>query len=618
MALRRSRARQKTPPSRLAALEPAAVAAESARALTAATAAVPLGGTSAWSSWKYGNREWQIEAWRLYDIIPELRFLAGWIGDSVSQARLYVTRINDSGEETGEIDDDHIARLATMPLGTGSQRDDNLRLMGIDLAVGGEAWVIGEGAMTANPEGWYVLSGSQIHRIGDTVQVRRPMAIGGGILTLTDGEDVLIRAWRPHPNDIAQSDSPTRSAIPPLREIELLTKREFAELESRLTGAGVWFLPEGLDFPRGEGDPEGASGLMAYMQRAAAQNIRDQSNANAMVPIFVTIPDQMMEHVDKLKPVTFWSELSEHITPMKEKAIIRVASAFEIPSELLTGLGDSNHWSAWAVGEEGIKRIKPYLACIADTLTRGFLIPLLEREGIADPERYAYAFDVAPLAVRPNRLTEALELWDRFLISDEEAVKSGAFTEGQMPDEDERRQMLLFRSVVARPELLTDPAIQAALGMVGPQAITVTAEPVPALPEAPAEENAPPVEPDNPGSSPRQAAARTLFIASKALTLRALEMAGGRLATLAERRHRWPDTPRHELHTRIGPITPDRADRALEGAWTHVDTLATDLGVEATSLTEQLHLHARELLCRGLAHQDDLLEPVIARLERSP
>lgn len=604
-------------------------AAETARALTAATANIPLGVQGAWSSWKYGNRDWQIEAWRLYDIIPELRFLAGWIGDSVSQARLYVTKIDETGEETGEVEDAEIAKLAAVPLGTGSQRDDNLRLFGIDLAVGGEAWIVGEGAATSDPENWYVLSGSQISRSGDTVNVKRPMTIGGGVFELQDGADVLIRAWRPHPNDIYQSDSPTRSAIPPLREIELLTKREFAELESRLTGAGVWFLPEGVDFPRGEGDPEGATGFMAYLQRAMGENIRDQSRAAALVPIMASVPDHMLENLDKIKPINFWSDLSDQILPMKEKAIIRVAASFEIPSELLTGLGDSNHWSAWAVSEEGIKRIRPYLACMADTLTRGFLIPALERAGVAEADRYAYAFDTAPLAVRPNRLPEALELWDRGLLSGTEAVKAGAFSATQMPEGSERIIELVYKAVSQAPMLLTDPSIQQLIGLghATPAAIEPPpVAPAPAEPASPAdnspppEESTPPVDEAPPQASVHRAlqasatsSQERLFLACKMMVLRSLEVAGGRLTTPADRRGRWADFPRHELHTRVGPVTPDRADRVLIGAWAMADTIGSaHLGCEPDVVAAHLQAHARELLCRGLAYQDDLLEPVVA------
>lgn len=639
MAWRRPKPPQSTP-------EPvarAAVEADRARGLTAATATVELGRESAWATWKFANREWQIEAWRLYDIVPELRFLAGWIGDSVSQCRLYVTRIDETGEETGEVEDRRISEIGAQPLGSGSQRDDNLRLLGVDLAVGGEAWVVGEGALTDDPKNWFVISGSQIHRNGDLISIRRPLSAGGKVLVLTDGADVLIRAWRPHPNDIWQSDSPTRSAIPALREIELLTKREFAELESRLVGAGVWFLPEGIDFPRGEGDPEGMTGAMAMLQRAAAENIREQSRASSMVPIIATIPDNLLEHLEKFKdPSRFWSQLSEQILPMKEKAIIRVAASFEIPSELLTGLGNSNHWSAWAVSEEGIKRCRPYLATIADTLTRGFLVPALERAGYADADQYAYAFDVAPLSVRPNRLPEALELWDRFLITDDEAVRAGAFSEEDMPTEQEKLKSLLFRSVAKDPALLADPGVQAALGMYAPIAVGTPA-PTPAIEEAPAEddteapEQSPPSEPASepvgespPGTSARGsvqelaaliesdhqtisamysrwASSHLSAIACEQAVLRALEIAGGRLATHADRRGRYAGTAKHELHVRTGGVERDRADKALEGALSHVPRLAKKLGVDSLELEGCLRDYCSTLIEHGIAHSDDLL-----------
>ena len=611
----------------------AAIEADRARSLTAATATVELGRESAWASWKFANREWQIEAWRLYDIIPELRFLAGWIGDSVSQCRLYVTRVDETGEETGEVDDRRIAEIGAQPLGSGSQRDDNLRLLGVDLAVSGEAWVVGEGAFTGEAEDWFVVSGSQIRRNGQEIAIRRPLSSGGKVLTLREGRDILMRAWRPHPNDIWQSDSPTRSAIPALREIELLTKREFAELESRLVGAGVWMLPEGVDFPRGEGDPEGMTGAMAMLQRAAAENIREQSRASSMVPIIATIPDNLLEHLDKFKePSRFWSELSEHILPMKEKAIVRVAASFEIPSEILTGLGDSNHWSAWAVSEEGIKRCRPYLSTIADTLTRGFLVPALESAGIEDPDKYAYAFDVSPLSVRPNRLPEALELWDRFLITDDEAVRAGAFSEEVIPSDQERVKSLLFRSVVKDPSLLADPGFRAALGIR--EAITIGV-PAPGIEEVPAREtpdNSPPREPESDpvGETPPGVTAsfgqlqellnadhsdRMAELAIRLSAERALEIAGGRLASHADRR-RWLNTPRHQLHTRVGPVSLERAQRALAGIESCTRTAAEELGVDNEAMRVALQDVLEALLVRGTAFTSEMVGPIARRLKR--
>jgi len=612
-------------------------------ALSAATAVVDLGDGSSWKTWRFGNAQWQTEAWRLYDIVGELRKLAGRIGDSVSQARLYVTEVSETGEETGEVEDKTIQRLSAVPLGTGAQRDDCLRLAGTDLAVGGECWIVGEGAAT-NPEAaegsWFVVTGSAFSKVGDAVAVRRPQQRGSGKLVLVDGKDILIRCWRPHPNDTDQADSFTRSAIVPLREIELLTKREFAELDSRLTGAGIMFLPEGIDFPRQPEDPLGIAGFMAYIQRATAASMADQGTANSMVPLMATLPDHMIEHLDKLGPINFWSELSAEITPMKDKAITRVASQAEIPAEVLTGISDANHWTAWLISEEGIRWIKGYLSLIADALTRGFLQLALTSMGVANPERYAFAFDTSTLAAKPNRLEDALQLHDRQLIRDDEVVKAGAFDVAQMPTVQERAAQIVLTLLKTQPDLILDPAVQAILGLPAVQSVGL---PPDAAQNSDGEgggtsEQGPPNDGDP--EEPDEAAAITaaldqriraiggtftvgppsveaVFNASaKLMVFRALELAGGRLATPAERRGSWKDIPRHELHARVGPITPERAAKVTEGAWNHIGSVAADLGVDAGDLHRLLSGYVTELLTRGMPHHDDLLYAALSIANR--
>ncbi len=626
MALRKPRLLNTDPPLR-----------RTPAALAGATAMVTLDGS--WKTWKFGNVEWQKEAWRLYDIIPELHKLSGRIGDSLSLARLYVTEVSDTGEETGETADKAIQRLAAVPLGTGSQRDDCLRLAGIDLAIGGECWIVGEGAAT-NPEkaqgAWFVVTGSAFKKTGDVVTVKRPKLMGGSDLVLKDGTDILIRCWRPHPNDVDQADSFTRSAIVPLREIELLTKREFAELDSRLTGAGVWFLPEGVDFPRGPDDPAGIAGFMTYMQRAAAASMQDQSSAQAMVPIMASLPDEMIEHLDKIKPINFWSELSGEISPMKDKAILRLASSAEIPGEVLTGIGDANHWTAWLISEEGIRWLKGYLAPVADALTRGFLHLALASMQVPNPERYAFAFDTADLAARPNRLDDALKLRELFLLSDVETLKAGAFDDTQMPSTTERAAQILLALVQTQPDLILDPSVQVALGLPQVQSVGLPAtsdqnadgdDPDNEPADGPPNDGAAPDQPDAESNSAITAAlsqrvtlalasAGTLALpspeavfnaAAKLMVYRALELAGGRLATPQERRGRWADVARHDLHARVGPITRDKALKVTEGAWNHVGVAAADLGVNPDDLRALLEGYVLELLTRGMPHHDDLL-----------
>lgn len=590
------------------------------QALTAAVSSVQMTGT-AWKAWKFGDRSWQAEAWRLYDITGQLRFVANWAGNSVSRCRLYVARVNEDGESTEEVDGEaepEIAALASGPLGRGPAKDESLRLLGINLFVPGEAYIVAEA--DGNGDGsdrWFVVSGSQIKRNGDEITVSRSQLQGGGTMTYREGTDLILRVWTPHPKATDEPDSPTRSAIPDLREIEALRKREFAELDSRLAGAGMLGLPDNIDFPRGPEDQPNPAGFMALLQRTMAASLTDRSSAEAMVPIVFTAP---ADALDKIKHITFWTELSAQILPLRQEAVRSLAQSLDVPPEVMLGLGSANHWSAWAISEEAVTtQIVPLLARIADALTQGYLRAALEEMGV-DPEAYVYEFDTAPLTTRPNRSADALNYHERGLISDKAAREAGAFNDGDVPDPDEMLRRLLIRAVEAQPGLLASPAVQQLLGITLeiPEGLLDGLEGQSGDPNAPAQEPAEATDSESPPEQPTQtddpdpAAAAALYPVANLAVRRALALAGGRLVPHRQR-DRYPGCAKHALHVKHGAVTRDRADTVLAGAWDDLHAVADDLMVDPRDLRDLLHGFAAELLVRGMAYDPALLREVLKR-----
>jgi hypothetical protein len=574
-------------------------------ALTAAVATVQLDGV-AWQTYRFGSREWQTEAWRLYDITGPLRFVANWIGNSVSRCRLYVAEVGPDGEAGEEADDPDIAALASGPLGSGPAKDEALRLCAINLYVPGEGYIVAEAeAGTDGDDQWFVVSGRQIRRSGDQIVIRRSMLYGGGDMLYRPDVDLILRTWTPHPADTDEPDSPTRSAIPDLREIEALRKREFAELDSRLSGAGILPLPQEIDFPRGPEDPTGLQGFMNRLMQAMGTSLQDRSSAEAMVPIAITVPG---EFLDKIKPVTFWSELSAQLLPLREGAVRSLARSLDIPPEVLLGQADSNHWTSWQTSEDAVTtQVVPILSRIADTLTTGYLRRALEQMD-EDPDAYVYAFDTSPLTVRPNRTADALSYHEAGLLSDEAAVEAGAFRPDQMPAEIERVRRYVEKLVLANPALIAEPAIQDILGI---ESITIT-PPEPTPEPAPEDDDTPPVEePNDIPDRPDQADDTAALVAVANLAVRrALSLAGGRLVPHTQR-DRYPGTPRYQLHSRHGQISPDRADRVLRGAWDELPDVAADLGIDPRQLQALLHGFAAELLTRGMSFDPTLLRDLV-------
>ena len=583
------------------------------RALTAAVSRLSLDGAS-WRSYRFGDRAWQADAWRLYDITGQLRFTSNWVGSSCSRCEMYVAQVQADGSPGARVEDERISALACGPLGVGDTRSEALRLLGIDLFVGGEAYIVAEsGAGSDGGDLWWVVTARQIKRQGDVITVARSPLHGGGTMLYRDGIDLILRVWTPHPADTAEADSPTRSAIPDLREMEALRKRGFAELDSRLSGAGLLALPEGMDLPRGDDDPAGASGFSALLGRVMGRSLRDRSSADAMVPIIMT---GTADDIAQIRHITFWSDLSGQLGTMRESALRSLAQSLDIPPEVLLGLGSTtNHWNAWAISREAVQlHIKPVLARIAAAMTIGYLTPALESMGL-DPTQYTYAFNTAPLTANPDRSTDALNLHDRLLISDAAALSASDWDTKEAPDGTERARRIIEKLLLTSPDaVLSDPALRAMINLPPADTTTTTTttgNDVTGQPDNPGVVRPMESPPEEPQPEPVPQPAPNLSFAAHLAVRRALTLAGTRLIPHGRRPS---NTPRHQLHVHHGPV-PDADVRALlDGPWVEEfgGDVATTLGVDPAAFVAVVGDHCRDLLSRGIAYDPALVDYLLA------
>ena len=578
--------------------------------VTAAVSRLSMDGAS-WRSYRFGDRAWQADAWRLYDITGQLRFVANWVGNSVSRCNLYIARMNPDGSPGKRVETGPIAKLAASPLGSGDAKAEALRLLSIDLFVPGEAYVVAEaGAGDDGSDLWWVVTSRQIKRQGDKITVSRSPIHGGGTMEYREGIDLIIRVWTPHPADTTEPDSPTRSAIPDLREMEALRKREFAELDSRLSGAGVFALPESLELPRGDDDPAGAAGFTALLGRVMSRSLRDRSSAEAMVPIIITGPG---EDIERIRHITLWSELSGQIGTMREGALRSLAQSLDIPPEVLIGIGSStNHWNAWAISREAVQiHIKPILTRIAAALTTGYLAPALEAMG-EDPGGYLYVFDTAPLTVNPDRSDDAMSIRSWRLISDSVTRAASSWTDGDAPSSAERAVRLVEKLLIASPNaVLSDQALRELIGLPKAQAAPVAdttaptgqeEQPPPAEEEETLPEETEEMEEEQgpPPAGPPTAPPGLSFTAQLAIR-RALGLAGTRLVPHSKRP---AGVPTYQLHVHHGPVVGSKKiSTFLDGSWRDEFTgVGPAFGIDDRLFLAMVEEHCCDLLVRGIAY----------------
>lgn len=580
--------------------------------------------------------EWQHDAWRLYDLIGAARFVANTVANAISRCRLYIAELDpETGEILGDADDPRLRPFTASPFGTGERRRENIRLAALNLFVAGEYYQVGEAPRRPGErDRWYIVSGFDFEKKkggvgGNVLKCDRPPMAGGDQATLepptkdeqgreVKGRDVISRVWTPHPKHAKEADSPFRAAIPDLNILNTIKKREGAELDSRLAGAGILFIPDSFDLPAKNGNPGTVQDLMDELVEIAGEVINDPSHPSSIVPYIMKVRG---EDIEKVKLINFWSELSEALGDLSERKIRALAQAFDAPVETLEGTGNTNHWNLWRIAEETITtHYEPILSRIADSLTTVYLRPGLEPTAL-DGERFAYAFDTTPLRVRADRFGDAVRLNELGLISDDTTRKAGDFTDDDAPSAEESNRKFARDLIAANPELLaTNPDLAQIAGLTLDSPVVIQGTPTRQAP-APvtpvtegaddAERAGAPEQPETPDAGPAALTAAadggTIAVANAAV-LAALRIAGGRLAKTWDR-----GADRSRLHLTLSSA-PDRAkaQRALAGVWGDLGEVCAGLDVDTEQFTNALNAYTRELLCRRRDHDPAQLAALLS------
>lgn len=394
------------------------------------------------------QERWQAEAWRQYDICGELRYAATWLGSALSRCRLTAVELDDHGDVLGETDNAIVQDLINGFAGSPGKQAELMMSLGPYMTVPGDCYIVAEVAIDGTFASWCVVS-------NDEIRSSTP-----GTITVDNGDGfprqinlssaLVFRIHRPHPRRSFLADSPTRASLPILREVEQLTKYQFAIMDSRLAGAGILLLPNDLDFPSpGEDIQPGESPFVALLGQAMMASIKDRGDARAVVPIVVQGPKESLGTAQWL--ISPAASLSAEAADLRDRAIRRLALSLDVPPEILLGLGSTNDWSSSQIEESAIKlHIEPILTLICSAFTEGYLKPALVAAGI-DPKRYAVWFDASRLVLRPNRATDAKDLYDRGEIGGETLRYVTGFTEADKPVGQEKCVLDLLAVLKASP-----------------------------------------------------------------------------------------------------------------------------------------------------------------------
>lgn len=427
---------------------------------------------------------WQDEAWSYWQELGEVYYGVRWLSEMLSRIRLVAAEVPDApGDEPtlyegGGTPQDLLERFAG---GMGGQ-SEILRRLTVQLSVPGEGWLVGEPDtdQTGTGDRWSVRSADEIRQAkrsprrgveGNVVNLPRrggsalarlggngrdygievvdeTMPPGGQQRWRTLADDALVnRIWNPHDRRYREADSPVRHALSTARRLQLANRYIQAQFLSRLASAGVFVLPDDIDFPvreEFEGQPDA---VIREFLAIAEEAIQTPGSAAALVPILMQLPP---DTIDRIKFVDFTTTFDQKVLEKREGAVRELASIMDVPAEILTGMGDTNHWTAWQLEEGGIKvHIAPRMETICHAFTDGWYRPMLKAAG-EDPAKYLIWYDPSEIVVRPDKSEKALVLYDRGEADGPALRRESGMDEGDKPEGDDLKEWALKQLVLGK------------------------------------------------------------------------------------------------------------------------------------------------------------------------
>lgn len=414
---------------------------------------------------------WQSEAWNFRDQIGELRYAVNFLANCTARMRVYPACYPIGGETDDPVSlseaegvPPEIVSLcgqAMRDLGNGRMAISGMMHgLSTNKSVAGESYLLGRTDEQTGKEKWSVRSVDELVVYADQWHLREiPDDRQNGIIPwvpLDPALTVISRIWTPHPRFQLLADSPMKAMLDDCESLMILRRMIRATGRSRLAGRGIFAVPDGFSIKvplDDDSDPE-ADPFMQGLTQAMMAPIETEGVAEAVVPIVIRGPGEM---IGQIKHFDFASTFDAESSKTRDELLGIIATALDLPKEVIMGIADLNHWSAWQVDDNTFRHhVEPHVIGCCDDLSGAYLRPYLAAAGVDDMwvQRMLFWYDPTELVTHPDQTKDALDLHDRLVISDDALLKISGFGEEDRPSKSEIQVRLLEKMRMWPPNLV--------------------------------------------------------------------------------------------------------------------------------------------------------------------
>lgn len=480
------------------------------------------------------HARWQSQAWGYRELIPELRYALQFRARALSRVRFFAAQANPDPTDDEPIalslrlsDDKDKASRVTVSPALAEAAEEELARLPLDAGfsflgrwsenfdVAGEAWLHGFLDANTGQETWKIRSTSEIQVSADARQVtlKDPALLGAqrqldlgrpahGTTPAVPGAEELYRLWIEHPEKSHEADSSLRSMQSVLEDIVLAGRELRAASRSRIAANGLLLVSRGLTLPLGNRDDTEApddTKMARDLQLSLVTPIQNEGDAGQIAPIMIT---GEIADLEAVRHIRLEREDSPQLLEKQQAGLTRMGNGLDIPPEVITGMADANHWSAWQIDSSTARHhLEPSARIMVDSLTSAYLRNALLSRGFGYEEvrQVLVWYDLGGLTENPNRRQDAIDARKSGDIGPAALRKALGFNNEDAPTPEEQLYMIAMSAgmdqatataiMVAFAKHQADgaleievPDVAAAIAASSPGAATPEGEPAPVGP----------------------------------------------------------------------------------------------------------------------------------------
>lgn len=367
------------------------------------------------------GESYQERLWELYEILGPVHYGCGFKRNAATKVTYFAAEIQEPGEDPVPTENPAAIEAFDRLQSRFGGFEEIIGELMIHWNVAGEGYLVGQ---ERDGEQWDVWSALEVN----VARNARGLKKDDDVLDLQEG-DVVVRVWRPSPLRRSVADSPLRSVQVQCEQLLLLNEQIGATAMSRLP-AGLLLMPSELSFgapasePPDTGANMGGDAFQKEVIEIITSAVNDPGSAARVSPAVVR---GKSDYLKEIRLIDFARDMDATFAAMRDELLRMIASGLDLPSEILTGLAELNHWSLWGIDESAAKmHVDPDVLGILDSLTRGYLWPSLTvglMEGGAGmtmeaARQFVIWRDFADLTSKPVTLDQSLELFKEGVVSD--------------------------------------------------------------------------------------------------------------------------------------------------------------------------------------------------------